>query len=228
MVSWARLRQSVLPRRERDALFQRYMRAWAKGLLDLFAIEFTIQPQICGAGGARLVAANHRSPIDVALLLHHFGGCCVSRADLAGWPILGHAARRADTIFVDREDRTSGARAIRTIRERLRQGRTVIVFPEGGTFRGDEVRPFQPGVFAAARGLQVEVVPVGVAYQAGSEFVDESFVQHVLRIARRRGTRVALRIGTPSMARGSSDALARRLRAEVQDLVSEARQVCDR
>jgi 1-acyl-sn-glycerol-3-phosphate acyltransferase len=171
----------------------------------------------------RLIVANHRSPFDIGVLLSLFGGHALSRADLAGWPVLGLAARRAGTIFVDRESEASGASALRTIRRRLSEGATILVFPEGATFEGDEVRPFKPGAFAALRGLDAEIVPVGLVYDPGVEFVEESFVEHVLRVAARPRTRCVVNIGTSLPAHGRAKDLAESAHGVVQHLVTGAR-----
>ena len=172
---------------------------------------------------ARLVVANHRSPVDIILMLERFGGSVLGRHDLEGWPILGWAAREGGTIFVDRQDPHSGVKAIREIRRRLQAGQTVIVFPEGTTHRGDDVQAFQGGAFAAVRALDAELLPVGIAYEPGSEFVDETFVQHLTRMSRRPRTNVALCIGEPRAAHGDRDAMAVEMQREVQALVRRAR-----
>jgi 1-acyl-sn-glycerol-3-phosphate acyltransferase len=216
------------PARE-HVLFQRWMQAWAQTLLRVFGVAASIHGRLPpSAAGARLVVANHRSPIDILLLLRLFGGVVLSRADLADWPLLGLAARRAETIFVDRQSAMSGVIAVRALRARLANARTVIVFPEGTTLAGDEVRPFAQGAFAAARGLPVEIVPVGIAYEPGSEFLDETFVAHVTRVARRPVTRVACVVGDARPMPGSRHGLSAALRGEVQQLVHEARQQLER
>jgi 1-acyl-sn-glycerol-3-phosphate acyltransferase len=217
-----RLRGIAEPRRTQ--ILQRWIRRWARGLLALFGVE----RRLCGnaprwGGGPRLVVANHRSPLDIIALLECFGGYVLARHDLDRWPMLGYAARESGTIFVDRNDPRSGVKAIREIRKRLRAGETVIVFPEGTTHAGDEVHPFQGGALAATRGLDVELLPVGIAYEPGAEFVNESFGQHVLRVAQRRKTPVAICVGSPIAAGGDREALARALHAEVQQLVHQAR-----
>src|SRR6478609_5701447 len=88
----------------------------------------------------------------------------VSRADLAGWPVIGLAARRVGTLFVDRSDKRSGAAVINAMITGLESGRGVMVYPEGTTFAGDEVRPFRAGAFLAAQRAGAEIVPVGIAY----------------------------------------------------------------
>jgi 1-acyl-sn-glycerol-3-phosphate acyltransferase len=203
---------------------ERLVQHWAGGLLRVFGVQATVVGPLPPAPRrARLVVANHRSPLDILLMLYHFGGCVLSRADLERWPILGAAAREGGTIFVDRNDARSGVKAIREIRRRLTAGRTVIVFPEGTTFRGDEVRPFQGGAFSAVRGLDAELLPAGIAYEPGAEFFEETFGQHVGRVAARPRTRVALCFGRALEAAGERQGMADRTHAEVQMLVDRAR-----
>jgi 1-acyl-sn-glycerol-3-phosphate acyltransferase len=177
------------------------------------------------------VVANHRSTADVLALLHAFGGRMVSRADLARWPLVGPAARAVGTIFVDRADAASGAGAVRAIRTQLAAGSTVIVFPEGTTYPGDDVRPFHPGAFIAALRSGSDVVPVGLAYQTGSgaAFVNESFPAHLARMAAAEPSRVAMCIGTPITIaeRTRAGHLAARAQTDVQRLVGAARALVD-
>jgi len=196
-------------------------------ILDIFGVELRRNGPAPRGDRARLVVANHRAALDIGILLRELGGRFLSRADLADWPVVGRLAREADTIFVDREDRSSGASAIRAMRRSLKAGRSVMFFPEGATFRGDEVRPFHGGAFIAARGLDVEIVPVGLAYPPGIEYVDVSFVDHVDRLARRPHTRVGVAFGEPFLAEGRATELAERSHAVVQSLVKDARALAD-
>jgi 1-acyl-sn-glycerol-3-phosphate acyltransferase len=203
---------------------RRWVGTWAAGLTRVFGVDLRVRgEQLKAPVRGRLVVANHRSPLDIIILLERFGGTVLSRADLRTWPVLGAAAYHGGTIFVDRADERSGVKAIREIRRRLQAGQTVIVFPEGTTHRGDEVRPFVGGAFAAVRGLDAELVPVGLAYDEGAEFFDETFGEHVARVAQRKTTRVGLCVGAPRSAAADRDAMALEMRAAIQALVHQAR-----
>jgi 1-acyl-sn-glycerol-3-phosphate acyltransferase len=214
---------------ERDRVRDRWVATWTGTLLEIFSIDVDIAwaaPESRQAGG-RLIVANHRSAVDVAILLRAFGGHMVSRADLSTWPLLGKSARSVGTIFVDRTSTASGAGAIREMRRLLAQGQRVILFPEGTTFEGDVVRPFQGGAFIAALRTSASIVPVGIAYPARSDaaFVNESFTRHLLRMSGADPTRVAVRVGAPIPVHEGARAadLASASHAEVQRLVNEAR-----
>jgi lyso-ornithine lipid O-acyltransferase len=213
----------------------RWVGRWSGSLLRLFGIHVdvreTVRTEAEGAPRGRLVVANHRSALDVGILLQHFGGHMVSRADLAGWPLVGAAARSVGTVFVDRANARSGAATIRTVRTLLEQGETVLVFPEGTTFEGDVVRPFQAGAFVGALKTTAVVVPVGIAYATGSgaAFVGESFTKHLSRMAESGPTRVVVRVGEPMSidAGGRSADVARDAKDAVQKLVDQARREVD-
>jgi 1-acyl-sn-glycerol-3-phosphate acyltransferase len=224
--SASRLHQALLPAPERPAMFQRYLRRWASSLVHATGGRVSLTPGsvVPQQTGARLVVANHRSLFDIGILLGLFGGHAVSRADVADWPVFGPAATGAGTIYVDRQRADSGAAAIRAIRARLKRGASILVFPEGGTFSGDDVRPFKPGAFVAARQLDVQIVPVGLAYDPGVEWVNEGFVSHVLRVTQRPETRCAVAIGAPQPQAKSARETAERLHDAVEALVDQARQ----
>jgi lyso-ornithine lipid O-acyltransferase len=220
--------QYAVPQGEREGVFDSHMRAWCRRLLSMFGVRVVVEPGApLPASGARLVVANHRSPADIIVLLTLFGGQFLGQAAVSRWPIIGTAARKAGTVWVERERGASGAAAIRAMRRRLEHGATMLVFPEGTTFAGDEVRAFRAGALRALLGLEVEIIPVGLAYDEGVEWVDGSFFDHMLKIAERKTTRVVVKIGSPIRVGkdARTAALARDLQATVQQLVREAREL---
>lgn len=208
----------------RDQIYSVHLHRLMRNVFRLFNVRMKVlrEPPPPTAK-ARLIVANHRSAMDIAVLLELFEARIVSRADLASWPVLGSAAKLGGAIFVDRDEGASRATALRAMRTQLEDGYTVGIFAEGGTFEGDEVRPLHPGAFLAARGLSVDIVPVGLAYEKGAEFVGESFVEHLGNIARRRGSSVVVSVGTPIPIRNGARDLAAEVRAAIQVLVDEAR-----
>jgi 1-acyl-sn-glycerol-3-phosphate acyltransferase len=229
-------RDRLTPEGAKGPVRDRWVKRWSGSLLRLFGVTVDYrEPARASAtateGRGRLVVSNHRSALDIGVLLRHFGGHMVSRADLAAWPLVGAAARSVGTVFVDRASKISGASTIRAVRALLKSGETVLVFPEGTTFEGDVVRPFHPGAFVGALTSGAVVVPVGVAYETGSEaaFVGESFTSHLARMAGSGSTRVVARIGEPiEIAPGTkAEGLADAARGAVQILVEQARRDVD-
>ena len=114
-----------------DVRRDRYVRTWAKIALRTLGVEVAHVGEIPAAQGPRLVVANHRSTLDILLMLATFGGHLLAKGEMEHWPIAGTLAKMAGTLFVDRADAQSGATAIRAMKEKLEKGRLVGVFPEG-------------------------------------------------------------------------------------------------
>lgn len=223
MFGTTRARMRLVAQERRAAMWDEAFRKWALGTLSILGIDYVLAGRPPSPARGRLIVANHRSVLDIIVLISIFGGRFLSREDVARWPVLGKLIAESGTLFVDRESRSSGATAIRLIRRHLEQGEAVSVFPEGTTFRGDEVRPFHAGAFAAARGLDIDVVPVGLAYPPAVEWSGEPFGQHVVAVTSRPRTHIGVAIGTPFRPVERAADLAKHARSEVQHLVGEAR-----
>jgi 1-acyl-sn-glycerol-3-phosphate acyltransferase len=180
------------------------------------------------SGLGRVFVSNPRSGLDILVTMAHLEGKHVSRADLAGWPVIGTIARRAGLLFVDRESKRSAAAVVRQMIEVVNAGRGIIIFAEGTTFSGDEVRPFKPGAFAVARRTGCEIVPVGLAYGGeGFSFDEESFVDHMRRVGGTQKTRVGLAVGEPlAFPKGADPAVLNdTVHGRVTELVQVARKL---
>jgi 1-acyl-sn-glycerol-3-phosphate acyltransferase len=210
---------------ERDELRERYKRAWCGAMLRLFGIRARVIGALPTTDSGVVIVANHRSAIDIAVMFWVFGGHMLSRADISGWPLLGTLARKIGTVFVDRASSSSGAAALRDVGRLLKKGRRVTIFAEGTTFEGDEVHPFHPGAFLAAARANVPVLPVGIAYEPGSEaaFGNETFLDHLGRVASAPPSRVTIAIGDLMGPRRDSRAFAEETRRAVGDLIARAR-----
>ena len=232
--------RAATPAERRDEVLYRWMQRYGVGLLRLYGIEVTASgPHVEVPGGrhpgrdargvGRLFVMNHRSMFDIFVNLAFIEANIVSRADLSSWPVIGLAARRVGTLFVDRSSKRSGAAVISAMSGALERGRAVMVYPEGTTHAGDEVRPFRPGGFLAAQRVNAEIVPVGIAY-GGDEtsFVDEPFVAHLRRVSSARRTQVGLAIGSPiAPPHADIDAVKALAHDRVQALVHRARASLD-
>ncbi|UCH28651.1 MAG: 1-acyl-sn-glycerol-3-phosphate acyltransferase, partial [Myxococcales bacterium] len=170
--------RSLTSEAARPYLLARYRDRFTGGVLRLFGTELLVDGTLDLDRGA-LVVANHQSALDIGVMLSLFRGILVSRHDVADWPLLGRMAKHGHTIFVDREDRRSGVAALREIRRRVKEGRVVVAFPEGGTFPGDSVHEFHPGTFAAVRSLEIPIIPVGLAYSPAIPYGEETFAEHL-------------------------------------------------
>jgi 1-acyl-sn-glycerol-3-phosphate acyltransferase len=167
-----------------------------------------------------IYVANHSSYIDPVVLGSVIACVPIAKAEIGGWPLFGATAQALGTLFVQRGDAWSGARALRGSLRALASGLPVLGFPEGTTSR-DEVLPFHRGLFGIARRAGVPIVPLALGYDdprvawVGAEW----FLPHYLRTAMRPITRAWVRAGDPITPLSSPEETARLARARIAELL---------
>ena len=138
-----------------------HARQWAGHLVRGLSIRITLTGAVPEKGV--LVVSNHRSYLDIVVILSQMDAAFL--AELKAWPIFGYAAQKGNTVFVDRGDTESRARARQALADRISQGVSVVVFPEGTTFKGPGLLPFKNGIFHMAAERGIPVVPVTIIYK---------------------------------------------------------------
>ena len=116
------------------------------------------------AKGPLLLASNHVSWLDIVVLSAVAPLSFIAKREVNGWPFFGSLARLQRTVFVDRDRRHATGNARNEMRERLKSGDILVLFPEGTSSDGIHVLPFKSSFFGAAEYEGVLVQPVTLAY----------------------------------------------------------------
>lgn len=98
--------------------------------------------------GRGAVVANHTSWLDILTLGASSRVFFVSKAEVAGWPVIGLIARIVGTVFITRDPRHA-ARQKELFEARLSDGDRLLFFPEGTSTDGQRVLPFKTTLFEA-------------------------------------------------------------------------------
>ena len=113
-------------------------------LANRLAWFFGTRVQVSGEpqSGSVLMAANHISWLDILVLHSACAMGFVGKAEIESWPVFRSIARVGGTIFHQRGNHDSAAGVSSLMEQRLRQGRAVTIFPEGGILPGSPIRVF--------------------------------------------------------------------------------------
>ncbi len=106
--------------------------------------------------------ANHLSMFDHWAFLAHlpFQFRFAAKASLFKIPFLGWHLRRSGNLPVDRFHPRKTLRAFRRIGEKIRQGVSLVIYPEGERTFGEAMSPFKRGPFLLAKKARAPIVPV--------------------------------------------------------------------
>lgn len=105
---------------------------------------------------------NHQSQLDVLVLGGLLRGnfAPVAKKELANNPLFGPLMRLLEAAFVDRADSAAAKKALEPAVERLREGTSIVIAPEGTRSATPSPGRFKKGAFHLAMQAGVPVVPL--------------------------------------------------------------------
>ncbi len=200
------------------AQVQHLPRRWARFICCLAGARVTVagREQLALAG-PYIFAANHQSQFDIFALQGYLGidFRWMAKKELFAIPIFGAGMRAAGYISVDRSKGRQALQSLNEAAQRIKDGTSVIIFPEGTRSPDGMLMPFKSGAMALAIKAGVPLVPVAI-----------SGTHQVLAKGRLLSTpgRVTIRLGAPidtSLFKpADKQLLATRLQEEVAGLLA--------
>ena len=205
---------------DRDPLHRRTARWYRKlgrvlARVNPWCVEVVGLEQI-DLGRNYVVVSNHQSLADIPVVCHvPLDTKWLAKAELFRVPVIGWMLRMAGDIPVDRSDRRNAARALLECARRLRQGCSVVFFPEGTRSPDGKVLPFNEGPFQLAIREQVPILPLAIS-GSGSALPRDTWMFGPTQTVR---LLVLQPVGVEGMTVKESGALRDRVRQQIVDVL---------
>ena len=97
-----------------------------------------------------VVISNHLSYLDIVVYAAIHPCVFVSKAEVAGWPVVGWMTTMSGTVYVARGHGGSAMKAREGMQAAVDAGLPVVFFPEGTTSNGSGLLKFHSGLLAQA------------------------------------------------------------------------------
>lgn len=154
--------------------FKRWATPWGRLILRGFGVRVEVEEQEeLDPEAPYVFVANHQNLLDIfalaAAVPYPFG--FVAKAELARIPFLGFALRHSACLFVDRGDPRRALQSLKEAGRQIRDGHSVLMYPEGSRSHSPQLLAFKKGAFRLAVEAGVPIVPVTV--QGAHRLLDE-------------------------------------------------------
>ena len=142
------------------------IRLWARFMLLGLRLICGVRVEVRGLehrpAGAALIAAKHQGMLDVIAPFTFLDDpCFVMKKELMPLPFFGWFAWKTRMIPVDRGAHARALKdMVRAARDRLADGRQIVIFPEGTRTAPGQPGDYKPGVAALYRDLAAPCWPV--------------------------------------------------------------------
>jgi len=168
VVSWtlALLPVQLLAFHRRNALSRYIPRLYHRVAARMIGLRIEVVGRPA-AQKAVLFVANHASWLDIVVLGSLLEAGFVTKDDVATWPGISLLARLQGSVFISRRRHKTRDQADQ-ITQRLKDGQSLVLFPEGTSNDGRRTLSFRSGYFAVAERwpgpAALPVQPVSIAY----------------------------------------------------------------
>ncbi len=138
---------------------------WAAAILKVLLLPVKVTGrENLKKGESYVFVSNHQGAFDIFLIFGHLGRNFkwMMKHQLRKVPFVGFACEMSHQIFVDKRGPSKVKETYDKARHTLKDGMSVVVFPEGSrTFTG-HMGKFKRGAFMLADELQLPVVPLTI------------------------------------------------------------------
>jgi len=113
---------------------------------------------------ADILLLNHQSLLDIVVLEEHFPKniSWVAKKEIGNIPFFGKILTIPKMIAIDRESKRSLLTLFKNVKDRLKDNRTIAMFPEGTRGDGTKLLPFKNGPKMICEKLNLKVQPIVV------------------------------------------------------------------
>lgn len=139
---------------------------WGSKVVKYFEADVNIiNPENMPDHGPVVYICNHQSYADILTffyVLRKHQASFIAKDALKKIPLFGDWVTKTRGIYIHRGDARASLQTINQGVEYLKQGFSLIIFPEGTRSRSSEMADFKPGSFKLATKARVPIVPVTI------------------------------------------------------------------
>jgi len=142
-----------------------YARLWGKVALLANRVKVKVEGiENLKRESPYIFMSNHQGSYDIFALLGHlpFQFKWLAKKELFSIPFFGWTMAAAGYIRIDREGTRETVEAMNKAAERIRDGMSVVIFPEGSRSPDGTIQPFKKGGFTLAIKSRVPIVPMAI------------------------------------------------------------------
>jgi 1-acyl-sn-glycerol-3-phosphate acyltransferase len=142
-----------------------YARLWGKVALLANRVKVRVEGMEHLKGeGPYIFMSNHQGSYDIFALLGHlpFQFKWLAKKELFSIPFFGWTMAAAGYVSIDREGTRKTVQAMNEAAQKIRDGMSVVVFPEGSRSPDGSIQPFKKGGFTLAIKSRVPIIPIAI------------------------------------------------------------------
>ncbi|AET66291.1 1-acyl-sn-glycerol-3-phosphate acyltransferase [Desulfosporosinus orientis DSM 765] len=150
---------------EHDRLTNQTAKKWAHSLVHLAGVTVEIRgEENIPAEGPVLFVSNHQGNFDIPILIGYISKpkAFIAKIELLKIPFIRTWMTHLKCVFMDRSDIRQSLKVINQAAAYLKEGYSMVIFPEGTRSKGDTLGEFKPGSLKLGLKAGVPIIPMAI------------------------------------------------------------------
>ncbi|OHW63216.1 1-acyl-sn-glycerol-3-phosphate acyltransferase [Andreesenia angusta] len=151
---------------KRDEMVAEVVPNWARKLIELSGSEVeVVGEENLPKDETVLFVSNHQGNFDIPLLLGYIDKpkAFMAKKEMEKMPMVSTWMKYMQCVFMDRDNPRESLKAIKQGSEKLKEGYSMVIFPEGTRSEDGQLKDFKQGAFKLATKSKVPIVPVTIS-----------------------------------------------------------------
>lgn len=150
--------------KQRDELLLSEANKWAEMVLNKAGVNLIVKGKENLIDEPCLYVSNHQSNFDIPILVKSVDKMAgfIAKKELGKIPILSKWILEVGSILIDRNNPREALKGIKEGINGLKNGRSLVIFPEGTRSKDGEVLEFKAGSMKLAIKAGVKIIPISI------------------------------------------------------------------
>jgi len=151
---------------ESRQIIYKHMQELAKNLVSSTGMELEVRgKENLPKQGPVLYVATHKSVFDIVILLTIIDDptIFIGKKEVQKMPFVNQWFDAIGCIYIDREDKRKALQSILEGISELKNGQSIVLFPEGTRNMNNEILPFKEGGFKLASKSNAPIIPIALS-----------------------------------------------------------------
>lgn len=140
-----------------------YLYDWLNPLVDMADVDFVVKgKENIPTDRAVIYTPNHAGAFDIPAVILNTPSAPIflAKKELKKVPVISAWMEALDCVFVDRSNKNDARSSLHEAIEKVREGRSLVIFPEGTRSKDGELGEFRGGAMKVAMETGALIVPV--------------------------------------------------------------------
>lgn len=133
-------------------------RIWHKGICFFLGLKTEIRGT--PVHNTQLIyISNHLSYLDIPAIGSYLKASFIAKEDIAHWPVIGFLSKVQQTAFISRNS-AHAKKVANALDTMVKEGKSLILFPEGTSSVGTSLLPFKSSLFSLAHPKDMKPIAI--------------------------------------------------------------------